>query len=54
MMRRVRAPPQIIWRKGYDTQNAANPIIRKTVAKEGSVPAIVLNQEKAKQEACGR
>lgn len=53
-MRRMCTAPVIVGRERKDTDQAAGPVIRLAVSKEGAVTAIVLDHEQAKQEACGR
>ncbi len=50
-MNSVAATPEIIGRECEHAQNAADPVIGKTVAEERAVPTIVLDHEQSHQKA---
>ena len=50
MVNGVGAPPIIRGGQRQDPQNAADPIIAFLVAKEGAMPAIMLDKEEPEQE----
>src|SRR6185295_10040977 len=50
MMDRVRAPPEIVWREGQDTDDAPHPIVGSPVREECAVPAVMLNHEESDQK----
>jgi len=50
----VGAPPEIIRREREHAEHASDPVVGMPLAKEGAVSAIMLDHEKADQEACRR
>jgi hypothetical protein len=43
--------PVIVWRQGHDTDDSADPIVRKTAAEKRAVAAVVLDHEEADEQA---
>lgn len=50
VVQRVRTPPAIIWSEGQDAKRSANPIIARPAGEEGSMTAIMLNDEQSEQQ----
>jgi hypothetical protein len=50
-MRRMRTTPVIIWCERKDADRATGPVLRLAMSEEGTMAAVVLDHELAKQEA---
>src|SRR4029077_2987721 len=51
VMNVMAAPPKVIGRKCQRSQQPANPIVQPAMPEEGSMTAVVLNQEEAQEKA---
>jgi hypothetical protein len=49
----VSLPPEVVRRQCQHTEHPADPVVCKTLTKEGAMPAIVLDHEQSQQEAGG-
>src|SRR3989475_13010613 len=50
----MRAPPEVVWCQRQYTDDAAHPIVRQPMVKEGAMSAIMLDHEESYEEARGR
>src|SRR6185437_5861322 len=51
MMACMVTSPVIVWRQGHDTDDSADPIVRKTAAEKRAMAAVVLDHEEADEQA---
>ena len=53
MMDRMRAAPDVVRRQRQHADNAPDPVVRRALAEEGAMPAIVLDHEQPHEKARG-
>ena len=54
MVNRMRAAPVVVWRQRQNTEKPAHPVVRQTIAKEGTMSAIMLDHEQSYEKTGGR
>src|SRR6516225_4631994 len=54
MMNRVCAAPVVVRRQRQNTEKSTHPVVRQTIAKEGTMSAIMLDHEQSHEKTGGR
>jgi hypothetical protein len=54
MMNRMCAAPVVVRRQRQNTEKPAHPIVRQTIAKEGTMSAIMLDHEQSYEKTSSR
>src|SRR5215470_10466628 len=54
MMNRMCAAPVVVRRQRQNTEKPAHPVVRQTIAKEGTMSAIMLDHEQTYEKAGSR